>query len=223
MKYISGILKFSNASQDKSDKTALFLIEVDSNSLTKIVEIKSDLYTIEFEDYLSPDKIEFKANKLNKLTLYVEQCRLKFSYHLHPELPIMLNATIKSISGEKIEYNQPTNEIRNYPSGKYSIEINSVPISKHNIEMKYQSIFEIQLPLEGNLILKIYKGVTNIQVSTQASYPNNIIDYIDWEDESIYPLSLLPFPYKISWTKDGINKKANFRVNSGKRTKFICD
>lgn len=222
MKYISGILKFSNASQDKSDKTALFSIEVDSNSITKIVEIKSDSYRIDLFEAIRYSKIEIIANKLNKLTLFVEQGRLKFSYQDHPELPIELNAIIKLKLDKKIEYSQPTNEIRHYPSGRYYVEINTVPLSKHTIDMDYGLTYEIQIRIPGRLTLKMAKGVTNIEVSSQLFNRNKIIDHIKW-DESFYPLSILTDTYKISWDKDGKHKEAFFKIISNKLTEFICD
>jgi hypothetical protein len=148
--------------------------------------------------------IVVQPNKRNRVTVKVTNGSLRFRYEDNPDRPITEFDAIVNIRFEP----GPTIKQRctaelEYAPGNYYIEINTMPISRFNVDIDFGAITEIQIPQPG------YVQFTNASprgtATLYAPLGNRFVPFTNVAisgNQTAQRLQLKPGAYEVHWKKN---------------------
>lgn len=138
---------------DKNGKTVKqFYRTIDANGNPDPQELVAGSYKLVISNKKSSTtrEVEVQPGKLNKLMLVVNKGSLKFSYLGAAGRPVSeFNAIVNRRFAPGPVVHQKATEELEYEPGNYYIELNTLPISRRNVDIDFGAVTEIHIKQPG--------------------------------------------------------------------------
>ncbi len=148
-------------------------------------------------------RVLVEANKKNKLIVKVSNGSLRFEYYNSPGRPITEYEALVNIRFEPgpTIHQRCTAELE-YPPGNYYIEVNTMPITRFNVDIDFGATSVVYLPEPG--FVQFTNTTPKGKVMLYAPLGNQFVRFVDLNitgNPASQKLRLKPGAYEAHWVK----------------------
>lgn len=152
-------------------------------------------------NYIAKDVVALEGNN-NKLTIVVTKGALMFAYETNPKRAVSEFTAVvrKNFDPGSPAATQPCTQEKDYEPGNYHIEVNTLPISRYNIDLDFGASYRIDIDEPGYVFFSNEQSMGKISLYYQLG--DKFVRFYIMDitgNAAMQKLRLQPGPYEVHY------------------------